>query len=94
MKLCVAMCFVGSPTLEFFDEPTTGVDPVSRRRLLNIIKNIQGSSMIMITHHTQEAEFLCDKIAIMVNGQISCYGTPDELRAQYVNGYMVTVIHV
>ena len=45
-KLCCAMSFVGSPTLEFFDEPTTGVDPVSRRRLLNIIKNIQGSSMI------------------------------------------------
>ena len=87
------MSFVGSPTLEFFDEPTTGVDPVSRRRLLNIIKNIQGSSMIMITHHIQEAEFLCDKIAIMVNGQISCYGTPDELRAQYFNGYKVTIIH-
>jgi ABC-type multidrug transport system ATPase subunit len=49
--------------------------------------------MIMITHHIQEAEFLCDKVAIMVNGQLSCYGTPDELKSQYVNGYKVTIIH-
>ena len=49
--------------------------------------------MIMITHHIQEAEFLCDKIAIMVNGQISCYGSPDKLRTQYVHGYKVIIIH-
>ena len=55
-KLCCAMSLIGCPALEFLDEPTTGVDPVSRRSLFNMLKSLTNSSLILTTHRMDEAE--------------------------------------
>ena len=92
-KLCCAMSLIGCPALEFLDEPTTGVDPISRRCLMKLLKRLDLTSMILTTHRMDEAEALCGKIAIMINGQFACYGSPDELKSEYVNGYKVMIYH-
>jgi ATP-binding cassette subfamily A (ABC1) protein 3 len=78
-KLSCAMTLLVSPRIEFLDEPTTGVDPVSRRSLFTMIKRLQNSSILLTTHRMDEAEQLCDNIAIMINGRIVCYGSPNYL---------------
>jgi len=92
-KLCCAMSLIGCPTLEFLDEPTTGVDPVSRRSLFKMLKNLRDSSLILTTHRMDEAESLCDNIAIMINGQFVCYGSPGHLKSTYGEGYIINVKH-
>jgi ABC-type multidrug transport system ATPase subunit len=90
-KLVCAMSLVACPKVNFLDEPTTGVDPVSRRSLFKMLKNLQGSSLIMTTHRMDEAEALCDKVAIMINGRFACYGTPTHLKELYGKGYQISV---
>ena len=92
-KLSCAMTLVLCPKANFLDEPTTGVDPVSRRSLFNLIKQLQDSAVVLTTHRMDEAESLCDKIAIMVNGKIVCYGTPNYLMQSYGQGYKFTVVY-
>lgn len=82
-KLVCAMSLIGCPQVEFLDEPTSGVDPVSRRSLFKMLKGLQDSSMILTTHRMDEAESLCDKIAIMINGRFVCYGSPGHLKSTY-----------
>jgi len=82
-KLCCAMSLIGCPKLEFLDEPTTGVDPVSRRSLFQMLKSLTNSSLILTTHRMDEAESLCDKIGIMINGLFVAYGTPNHLKSTY-----------
>jgi len=79
-KLCCALSLIGCPSLEFLDEPTTGVDPISRKSFLKILKKLDCTSMVLTTHRMDEAETLCDKIAIMINGQFAYYGSPEELK--------------
>ena len=62
------MSLIGNPIIEFLDEPTTGVDPVSRRSLFTLLKSLQDSALILTTHRMDEAQSLCDNIAIMING--------------------------
>ena len=76
-KLTCAMSLVGCPQVEFLDEPTTGVDPISRRALFNMVRQLTESSVILTTHRMDEATALCDKIAIMINGRFVCYGSPN-----------------
>ena len=73
------MTMMISPHVEFLDEPTTGVDPVSRRSLFKLIKRLKDTSIVLTTHRMDEAEQLCDKIAIMIKGSIVVYGTPTYL---------------
>jgi len=80
------------PKVNFLDEPTTGVDPVSRRSLFNLIKHLQDSAVVLTTHRMDEAESLCDKIAVMINGKIVCYGSPNYLMQAYGQGYKFSVI--
>jgi ATP-binding cassette subfamily A (ABC1) protein 3 len=80
-KLICAMSLIGYPSLEFLDEPTTGVDPVSRRRLFKMIRNLKESSMVLTTHRMDEAESLCDKIIIMTNGKFVCHGSSSYLKS-------------
>jgi ABC-type multidrug transport system ATPase subunit len=61
------------------DEPTTGVDPISRKALFNMVKQLNDSAVVLTTHRMDEATQLCDKIAIMINGRFVCYGTPNQL---------------
>ena len=90
-KLSCALTLLISPQIEFLDEPTTGVDPVSRRSLFRMIRQLKNSSIVLTTHRMDEAEMLCDNIAIMINGKIVCYGTPNYLLQTYGGAYEVTI---
>lgn len=87
-RLCVAIAFMGNPQVIIMDEPSTGLDPVSRRKLWNIIKSSSASrSFLLTTHLMEEADALCNRIAIMVNGQIQCIGSSQHLKSKYGDGY-------
>jgi ABC-2 type transport system ATP-binding protein len=80
-RLAVACALVGNPQLLFLDEPTTGLDPVSRRQLWELISKFQaeGRTIVLTTHYMEEAERLCDRVAIVDHGRIIALGTPQEL---------------
>ncbi len=80
-RLAVACALVGDPKLLFLDEPTTGLDPKSRRQLWEIIRNYrrQGRTILLTTHYLDEAERLCDHVAIVDRGKVIAQGTPREL---------------
>lgn len=90
-KLCCAQTLMLSPRVLFLDEPTTGVDPVSRRSLNRMVKKMRQASLLLTTHRMDEAEQMCDKIAIMVNGRFVVYGSPNYLKTKYGHGYTVSV---
>ena len=80
-RLSVALALVNDPELVFLDEPTTGLDPAARRGLWEIILDLkrQGRAVLMTTHYLEEAEAICDRVAIMDHGRILDIGTSDEL---------------
>jgi ABC-2 type transport system ATP-binding protein len=80
-RLAVATALVASPKVLFLDEPTTGLDPQSRRQLWDIVREFQrgGGTVLLTTHYMDEAERLCDRLAIVDHGQIIAEGTPPEL---------------
>ena len=80
-RLSVALALVGDPELVFLDEPTTGMDPAARRMLWDVIERMKGDgrSVLLTTHYLEEAEILCDRIAIMDHGKILELGTVNEL---------------
>ena len=83
-RLALACALVGDPELLFLDEPTTGLDPQSRRQLWDLIDGFKsdGRSILLTTHYMDEAERLCDRVAIVDHGRIIALGTPRELIAQ------------
>ncbi len=80
-RLAVATALVGNPRILFLDEPTTGLDPQSRRQLWDIIRAFQkkGGTVLLTTHYMDEAERLCDRLAIVDHGVIIAEGTPSDL---------------
>jgi ABC-2 type transport system ATP-binding protein len=80
-RLSVALALVGDPELVFLDEPTTGMDPAARRMLWDVINRLrtEGRSVLLTTHYLEEAEILCDRIAIVDHGRILELGTVREL---------------
>ena len=80
-RLSIACALVGSPALIFLDEPTTGLDPQSRRQLWELVEQLRstGTTIMLTTHYMDEAERLCDRIAIVDRGQVIALGTPREL---------------
>ena len=80
-RLAVATALVGNPRILFLDEPTTGLDPQSRRQLWDIVRTFQqkGGTVLLTTHYMDEAERLCDRLAIVDHGQIIAEGTPMDL---------------
>ena len=80
-RLAVATALVGNPKFLFLDEPTTGLDPQSRRQLWDIIRHFQhsGGTVLLTTHYMDEAERLCDRLAIVDHGVIIAEGTPADL---------------
>ena len=82
-RLAVACALVSKPELLFLDEPTTGLDPQSRRQLWEIIRVFRaaGGTVLLTTHYMEEAERLCDRVAIMDHGKVIALGTPRELIA-------------
>jgi ABC-2 type transport system ATP-binding protein len=81
-KLCTALTILSAPKLAFFDEPTTGLDPVCRRNLLRLIKK-GDSSVLFTTHRLDEAEYLCSRVAIMQHGKILFDGPIDEIKYKF-----------
>ncbi|MGD0345177.1 MAG: ABC transporter ATP-binding protein [Terracidiphilus sp.] len=82
-RLAMATALVGDPELLFLDEPTTGLDPQARRHLWDLVERLKqaGRTIILTTHYMDEAEQLCDRVAIMDHGQVIALGTPKELIA-------------
>src|SRR5207249_708920 len=82
-RLAVACALVSRPELLFLDEPTTGLDPQSRRQLWEVIRRFRaaGGTVLLTTHYMEEAERLCDRVAIMDHGKVIALGTPRELIA-------------
>jgi ABC-2 type transport system ATP-binding protein len=80
-RLAVACALVGSPELLFLDEPTTGLDPQSRRQLWALVERFRagGGSVLLTTHYMDEAETLCDRVAVVDHGKVIALGSPREL---------------
>jgi ABC-2 type transport system ATP-binding protein len=80
-RLAVACALVGAPDLLFLDEPTTGLDPQSRRQLWSLLEQYRatGGTILLTTHYMDEAEALCDRIAVVDKGKVIALGTPREL---------------
>lgn len=83
-RFAIASTLVNNPTVLFLDEPTTGLDPQARRNLWDLIKEIrdEGITIVLTTHYMDEAELLCDRLAIMDNGKIIIIDTPHNLIQQ------------
>ena len=90
-RLAVATALVGNPRVLFLDEPTTGLDPQSRRQLWDIIRRFQqsGGTVLLTTHYMDEAERLCDRLAIVDHGQVIAEGTPADLIDRLGGHHMV-----
>ncbi len=80
-RLSIAAALVHNPKVFFMDEPTTGLDPQARRNLWDLVRQVQekGVTVILTTHYMEEAQLLCDRVAIMDNGQIIALDTPEHL---------------
>ncbi|KAK8749815.1 hypothetical protein OTU49_015564, partial [Cherax quadricarinatus] len=92
-KLSTAMALVGSPPLVFLDEPTSGVDPASRRRVWAAIRKAidNGQSVVLTSHSMEECEALCSRIIIMSRGTLRCVGSTTHLKAKFGQGYSLHV---
>ena len=90
-RLAVAIALVGDPEILFLDEPTTGLDPQSRRQLWDVIRGLRdrGRTVVLTTHYMDEAERLCDRVAIIDNGEIIALGAPAELIARLGGHHIV-----
>ncbi|XP_066390152.1 ABC transporter A family member 7-like isoform X2 [Miscanthus floridulus] len=91
-RLSVAISLIGDPKVVFMDEPSTGLDPASRNNLWNVVKEAKKNrAIILTTHSMEEAEVLCDRLGIFVDGDFQCLGNPKELKARYGGTYIFTV---
>ncbi|OPJ80232.1 ATP-binding cassette sub-family A member 12 isoform B [Patagioenas fasciata monilis] len=91
-KLSIAIALLGGSRVVILDEPTTGVDPCSRRSIWEIIsKNKKGRTIILSTHHLDEAEVLSDQIAFLEHGGLKCCGSPFYLKETFGDGYHLTL---
>lgn len=93
-KLCIALAIAGLPSVVLLDEPSTGVDVASKaqiRRSLSIVRRMTDCAILLTSNSMQQCEVLCDRIAIMLSGQLECIGTVDELKSKFGRGYTITI---
>lgn len=92
-KLSTAMALVGQPPLVFLDEPTSGVDPASRRRVWEAVRDatLCGQTVILTSHSMDECEALCSHLVIMAKGILRCRGTPKHLKIKFGRGYTLQI---
>jgi ABC-2 type transport system ATP-binding protein len=90
-RLAVACAMVGDPRLLFLDEPTTGLDPQSRRQIWEILKRFRGEgrTILITTHYMDEAERLCDRVAVVDHGKVIALGSPRDLIASLGGEHMI-----
>ena len=92
-RLTVAMSTIGDPSILFLDEPTTGMDPVSRKHVWRLLQDLKKDKTIVLTTHAmEEADALADRIAVVVDGSLKCIGTPINLKNAFGDGYNVNII--
>eukprot|EP00871_Galdieria_phlegrea_P003473 jgi/Galph1/4126/GphlegSOOS_G2772.1 len=92
-RLSVAVSLVGHPSIVLLDEPSTGLDPDSKHKLWECIKQRKvGKTIMLTTHSMEEAERLCDCIGIMANGRLNCVGPPEELKIRLGKGFRLNVL--
>merc|ERR1712167_282871 len=91
-RLSVANSIVGGPEIVYMDEPSTGLDPASKHQLWDVISASKaGKSMILTTHSMEEADVLCDRLAIMADGKLQCIGRSFQLKRRFGKGYTFTL---
>nr|KAG5699338.1 hypothetical protein BaRGS_004275 [Batillaria attramentaria] len=92
-KLSTAIALIGGPAVILLDEPSSGMDPAARRQLWNVLSQVRasGRTLILTSHSMEECDALCTRIAIMVNGDFKCLGSPQHLKSKYGQGYTVIV---
>ncbi|XP_077480293.1 retinal-specific phospholipid-transporting ATPase ABCA4-like [Stigmatopora argus] len=92
-KLSTAIAMIGCPALVLLDEPTTGMDPLSKRFLWSSIVSVirDRRAVVLTSHSMEECEALCTRLAIMVNGSFKCLGTIQQLKYKFGDGYVVTM---
>ncbi|RLN45763.1 hypothetical protein BBJ28_00008383, partial [Nothophytophthora sp. Chile5] len=93
-KLSTAIALMGSPRIIFLDEPSTGVDPSSRRKMWDVIASVcasKESCVVLTTHSMEECEALCTRVGILVDGKLKCLGSVEHLKQKFGRGYIVEV---
>ncbi|NWR82466.1 ABCAA protein, partial [Furnarius figulus] len=93
-KLCVAVCMLGNPSVLLLDEPSTGMDPNGQRCVWKAIRDAlktKESGAILTTHYMEEAEAVCDRVAILVSGQLRCIGSIQYLKNKFGKGYLLEI---
>ena len=91
-KLSLGVALIGDPSVVFLDEPSSGMDPVARRKMWDILEKLsKNRSVILTTHSMEEAEALCTRIGIMVAGKMRCLGSPQHLKSRFLDGYNIDV---
>lgn len=92
-KLCLAIAFLGDPRAVILDEPTSGMDPLSRRGVWDLVRDLkQGRAILISTHYMDEADILGDRIAILRAGSLQCCGSPQFLKRTSGCGYKITFV--
>lgn len=93
-RLSMANALIGGPSVVYMDEPSTGLDPDSKHKLWDVISNaksVGNRSMLLTTHSMEEADVLCDRLAIMADGEIQCIGFSHELKRRFGAGYTLMI---
>uniref|UniRef100_A0A4W4H932 ABC transporter domain-containing protein n=1 Tax=Electrophorus electricus TaxID=8005 RepID=A0A4W4H932_ELEEL len=96
-KLSAGMALIGGPPVIFLDEPSTGMDPVARRLLWDAVTRTResGKAIVITSHSMEECEALCTRLAVMVNGQFKCLGSPQHLKSKFGSGYtLLAKVHL
>mmetsp|Transcript_15168 Transcript_15168/g.38032 ORF Transcript_15168/g.38032 Transcript_15168/m.38032 type:complete len:1527 (+) Transcript_15168:237-4817(+) len=92
-RLSVAIALIGEPSVIFLDEPTTGMDPISRRQVWDVIEAVkQDRCVVLTTHSMEEADILGDRIGIMAKGRLRCLGGGVHLKSKFGAGYQISVL--
>lgn len=92
-KLSTALAFISNPSIILLDEPTSGVDPVTRRKLWIVLKECQGhkQTVIISSHSMDECEAVCDRLTIMAQGYMQCIGSVQHLKMLYGQGFVILI---
>jgi len=91
-RLSICISTLGDPYVIFMDEPTTGLDPVNRRKIWALITKLKKNRVIILTTHLmEEADYLSDRIAIIIQGQLKFIGNSSKLRSIYWDGIILSI---